>query len=119
MDNPTPRENPTDPDAPFRALVEAAPQCIWRMRPDGVSEFANRAWCEYSGLTLADYPRWGEAVHPDDRQRTIDAWRNALATGQPFEIEYRLRRAADGSFRWHLARVIPHHDAAGKLQYWI
>jgi PAS domain S-box-containing protein len=123
MDHPT--ANPAAPgaapdaDAPYRALVEAAPQFIWRIRPDGVTDFANRAWCEYSGLTLADNYRWGDALHADDRQRTVAAWRAALTRGEMFEIEYRLRRAADGAFRWHLARVSPHRDAGGNLMYWI
>ena len=43
-------------------------------------------------------------VHPDDAQRVSDVWAEALRSEGPVEVEYRLRRAADGLYRWFLAR---------------
>ncbi len=104
-------------DARYRALVEAAPLIAWSGDVDGRLDLANRRWAEYTGITSADAAgrSWADAVHPDD-QPVVRAGRDrAVATGDPLELEVRLRRH-DGEHRWHLVRVIPvvlTPDAAG------
>jgi signal transduction histidine kinase len=57
-------------------------------------------------------------VHPDDIERATTLWREALASGQPYETEYRIRRH-DGMFRWHITRAVPIHGPDGSIALWI
>ncbi|MDP9108366.1 MAG: PAS domain S-box protein [Pseudomonadota bacterium] len=102
------------------ALADAMPQIVWTANPDGWLDYYNRHWFEYTGLTIEETQGWGwEAVlHPEDLQACINAWTNAYTTGQPYEVEYRFKRASDGSYRWHLGRALPVRDADGKITKW-
>lgn len=102
-------------------LAEVMPQLVWVAAADGTIEHFNRAWVDYTGVTTAHMRRSGVkgVVHPEDVERTWDEWRHALATGEPYEIEYRLRCASDGSYRWFLARATPVHDDNGYIVNWI
>ncbi len=104
----------------YRVLVEAIPQMVWMVNSEGVLEYANRRWLEYIGLTLADGAvlEWDGLVHTDDRAETMRAWDQAKREGTIFEIEHRLRRAADGGYRWHLVRAIPTRGSAGEITNW-
>jgi PAS domain S-box-containing protein len=101
------------------ALVEAVPQLVWTARPDGEVDFANRRWYEYTGLTPEQTmgSGWAAAVHSDDRERTLAAWQASLQSGEPVEIEYRLR-SADGQHRWQLVRGVPVKDGEGRVLKW-
>ena len=104
----------------FRLLVEAIPQPIWRSDPDGnVMEF-NRRWYEYTGQTAeeAKGSGWTKALHPDEAAMVVDKVRAGITSGTPIEIVNRLRRASDGSYRWHLARAVPMNDRGGKTIGW-
>ena len=104
----------------FRLLVEAIPQPIWRSDPDGnVMEF-NRRWHEYTGQTAeeAKASGWTKALHPDEAAMVVQAVRASMTSGASFEIVNRLRRASDGSYRWHLARAVPMSDRGGKIVGW-
>ena len=61
---------------------------------------------------------WAEVVHPEDRQPYQEKWRASLATGEPFECEARFRSAANGEYRWLLARGVPLRDSHGKIVRW-
>ncbi len=106
--------------APFRAVANAMPQLVWTSMSDGSIEFFNDRWVEYTGHTVDD-ARGGlpGVVHPDDAGETTERWLHAVQTQQPFEIEYRLRNAADGTYRWFLARAVPVRDGAGNIRLWI
>ncbi len=107
--------------AQFRFLADNLPQLVWTARPDGGLDYYNQRFYEYTGLTFAQACDWGwgAIMHPDDLSRCIDVWTHSLTTGQPYEIEYRLRRASDGAFRWHLGRALPRHDAQGGIVQWV
>src|SRR5262249_48150819 len=62
---------------------------------------------------------WTEVVHPEDLGRMLDRWQTALATGQPYENELRLRRAPDGAYHWHLTRAVPMTDKSGAVVKWV
>jgi PAS domain S-box-containing protein len=106
-------------DAEFRTLAEAMPQIVWITRADGWVLYFNQQWMDYSGLTLEQSlgDGWTEPFHPDDRQRSWDAWRHATATEGTYALECRLR-AADGSYRWWLTRGVPQRDAGGQVLKW-
>jgi PAS domain S-box-containing protein len=89
-----------------RTLLEALPQLVWVADAEGNVEYANRRWWEYTGLDPNDRMRMKDAVHAEDRERYWNARCRAVASNSPFEMEVRLRRAADRSDRWHLIRTV-------------
>ena len=101
-------------------LVDAMPQIVWTSRPDGARDSCNRRWFEYTGLTFgASVGRgWEQAVHPDDLAACAERWSRSARTGEPHEIEYRLRRH-DGVYRWHLDRAVPTRDDQDRIVGWI
>ena len=104
----------------FRLLVEAIPQPIWRSDADGnVIEF-NRRWHEYTGQTTeeAKGSGWAKALHSDEAAMVVEKVRAGITSGVAIEIVNRLRRASDGSYRWHLARAVPMNDRGGKIIGW-
>ena len=106
--------------ARVEALIEAMPQCVLAMRPDGGVYYCNQVWQRYSGLdAAATRKRVWDVVHPDDRLRVRGAWTEALAARQPLSCELRLLRADDGEARWHLLQARPQPDAQGGLGGWI
>jgi len=103
-------------------IAEAMPQLVWTARADGTIEYLNQRWIEYTGVDLDEFTRRGDdigAVHPDDLVETWRLWRAAVESGRPYEHEYRLQRASDGSFRWFLARGVPIRSDDGKIVRWI
>jgi len=106
----------------YEMLLEAMPQMVWMANAHGDVEYANRRWLDYTGLTVtsAEGGRfvWSEVLHPDDRDETWTAWEKAKETGSVFEIEHRLRRALDGSYRWHLVRAVPMTGEGGEVTQW-
>lgn len=111
----------TSEDASFQQIAEAMPQLVWTSLAGGGINYVNRRWIEYTGFSLDDLRNGDPAsmVHPDDANRMWDVWRGSLASGEPYEIEYRLRDAATGSYRWFLARAVPQRDETGEILRWI
>jgi PAS domain S-box-containing protein len=104
----------------YRELADAMPQIVWTARPDGYLDYYNQRWFDYTGLTLEQTKGWGWqlVLHPDDLQKCLERWSEAVRTGQRYEIEYRFKRAADGRYRWHLGRAFPIRDAEGRITKW-
>lgn len=104
----------------FRTLADSMPQMVWTTRADGYCDYYNARWYEQTGIAIdkGDFESWSEMYHPDDRERAVDAWRKALATGEPYEIEYRLRHRS-GEYRWALGRSLPIRDEHGTIIRWI
>ncbi|MBV8117922.1 MAG: PAS domain-containing protein, partial [Candidatus Eremiobacteraeota bacterium] len=110
------------PEPDFRALADAMPHLVWTARRDGTIEYLNKRWIEYTGVTVEDLgarPFDVGVVHPDDVDETWTRWKAALATATPYEMEYRLRRAADGIYHWFLSRAVPVRDAGNTVTHWI
>lgn len=105
----------------FRFLVDGIPHMVMTANPDGQIDYCNRRWIRYTGLSLEQTRagEWQSVVHPDDAARNFDRWTDAVAKGHEYEIEYRLRRASDGAYRWHLERGSPLKDAEGKIVKWL
>jgi PAS domain S-box-containing protein len=104
----------------LRDVIETMPTFAWTALPDGSRDFVNRHWQEYTGLSTEKSvgSGWEAAVHPEDLKRSAEKWRASVAGGAPFENEMRYRRAADGQYRWFLARAVPLRDARGKIVKW-
>ncbi len=107
-------------EANFRLLADAMPQIVWTAKPDGNIEYYNQRWSQYTGMTIAQSQDWGwqPILHPDDLQNTIDRWTRSFTTGEPLEVEYRIRRASDGVYRWYLGRAVAVHNSGGKIVRW-
>ncbi len=103
----------------YRHLVDTTPAFIHTALPDGSLDFLSRGWLEYGGLTQTDFLdwRWTAGIHPEDVEGFVDKWRAALASGEPFVAESRVRRA-DGEYRWFLQRNVPLRDETGKIVKW-
>ena len=115
------RRDAAEPQADrFRQLADAMPYIVWSATPDGTIDFANRSVVDYAGLTDCRRigEQWIELLHPDDVGRTLAAWGDAVRTGTVFSGEYRLRRAADNGYRWHLAKGMPIRDGEGRITKW-
>src|SRR5712672_2816531 len=112
-------ENMRRTEQELRLIVDNIPVLAARYRPDGTMDFRNKAWRDYTGLSQDNIEghRWGSALHPDDLALVEREWRSHIATGEPFELEQRLRRA-DGEYRWHWVRRVPLHDDSGNVIKW-
>jgi PAS domain S-box-containing protein len=104
----------------LRVLIDAIPQFVWIIRPDGSSVYCNRRWYDYTTMTSQQSQRdgWLHAIHPDDYQHTLTVWHHARASGEPFEIECRLRNGKTGDYRWFLGRAMPVRDETGQIIKW-
>jgi formate hydrogenlyase transcriptional activator len=103
----------------LRQVIDTIPTLAWCNLPDGPNEFLNKRWHEYTGLSHEESHGWGwqVAFHPEDVPPLMEKWRELLVSGEPGEMEARLRRF-DGVFRWFLIRVEPLRDGAGKIVRW-
>ena len=102
-----------------RRLIDAIPQQIWSGPPDGILDYCNDRWRSYTGLELEDLRGngWQTMLHPDDRDRVLNAWHESVVNGTPYEQEER-HRGADGTYRWFLARGVPLRDVEGRVVRW-
>ncbi len=107
-------------EARFRAITNAMPQMVWSTLPDGFHDYYNDQWYAFTGVPYGstDGEGWNGMFHPDDQEVAWARWSHSLVTGEPYEIEYRLRHR-DGGYRWVLGRALPVRDAHGGIQRWM
>ena len=105
--------------ADFRSILNSIPQMVWAHLPGlDQHEYYNDRWIEFTGTRLsADGTDRMRLIHPDDRERARAAWQHALATGEAYEAEYRLRHRS-GEYRWILSRGRPARSASGAIVRW-
>jgi PAS domain S-box-containing protein len=96
--------------------VELNPQVTWTSRPDGQLNRVSNRWNVWTGTTGLG-GSWIEAIHAEDRQPSLDAWSRSVATGEPYDIEHRVRMR-DGSWRWARSRAYPRRDGEGDICLW-
>jgi formate hydrogenlyase transcriptional activator len=103
----------------LRRVVDALPGLVWTALPDGHIDFLNHRWCAYTGLSLEEACGWGwqAAMHAEDLPELLERWRSNLASGEPLEMDARLRRF-DGVYRWFLFRATPSFDNDGRVLKW-
>ena len=106
-------------EARFRAISDSMPQMVWSTLPDGFHDYYNARWYEFTGVPAGstDGEAWNGMFHPDDQDRAWARWRHSLETGEPHEIEYRLRHRS-GVYRWTLGRALPIRDRDGTIIRW-
>jgi PAS domain S-box-containing protein len=105
----------------YRHLLDSLPQCIWAADAAGKVTFWNRLGLTYCGLepTAVHEESFWDCLHPEDRDEARSTWEAGLRSGIPFERQVRIRRAADGSYRWHIARAVPEVEGDGTIVGWI
>ena len=103
-----------DSEARYRMLLEGVPQLVWTCLPDGRCDYLSRQWVEYTGVPEAEQLGygWADAIHPDDRPRLMLRWEQAVAGGDPLDVEFRIRGGA-GDYRWFKTRAVLFSDGAG------
>jgi PAS domain S-box-containing protein len=103
----------------FRQLADAMPQIVFAADAEGNVDYFNQRWYEYTGLPEGEtgFEAWRQVHTQEGLERVMKAWPEALRTGNPYEIEYPLRRH-DGVSRWHLGRAAPIRDGAGRIVRW-
>ncbi|SMQ61407.1 PAS domain S-box-containing protein [Devosia lucknowensis] len=104
----------------FRTLADTMPQMVWSTLPDGYHDYYNARWYEFTGMPVGstDGEGWNGVFHPEDQEAAWVAWRHSLATGEPYQIEYRLRHHS-GQYRWTLGRALPIRDQNDQIVRWI
>lgn len=103
----------------LRQIIETIPDLVWSAAPDGSVDHVNQRVLDYNGKTLDDLPNngWLSVIHPDDVEGAVNAWMQAVATGEPYATEFRHRRH-DGVYRWFSSRALPLRDAEGRVVRW-
>ena len=93
---------------------------VWSTLPDGHHDYYNARWYEFTGVPAGstDGDAWAGMFHPDDQPRAWERWRRSLSTGEPYEVEYRLRHWS-GEYRWTIGRAQAVRDGQGRIVRWI
>jgi PAS domain S-box-containing protein len=104
----------------YRFMAEKMPQIVWTSTADGNLDYYNQRWYDYTGLTFAESKDsgWQRSLHPDDSENGA-RWAQACTAGAEYEVECRIKRAADGAYRWHLGRASPLRNPDGQIIQWV
>jgi formate hydrogenlyase transcriptional activator len=107
-------------DLNFRVIIDSIPGLVHTLTAAGELEFVNQQNLAYFGKSLEELRNWAtsDVFHPEDLARAIQAWKHTQETGQPDEIECRLRRA-DGAYRWFQLRCLPLRDSEDRIIRWM
>jgi PAS domain S-box-containing protein len=110
---------PRESEREWRRIVDSIPGLVATLTPAGEVEGVNNQVLEYCGRTLEELKQWGtsDTVHPEDRPRVIEVITQSMASGDPYEIEERIRRF-DGVYRWFQVRGLPLRDSNGRIVRW-
>lgn len=105
-------------EARQRVLVEGIPQLLWRAESGGGWTWASPQWCAYTGQSEDDSRGfgWVDMLHPEDRERARQAWSSA-ETARALTVDYRVRHAGEGRYRWFQSRALPVREADGAVEW--
>ena len=100
-------------------LLDVLPGLVWTALPDGRAGSFGRRWLDYTGVSIEEAAGhgWTGSLHPDDAPRLLTAWKGITGSGDPGQVEARLRRR-DGEYRWQRTMVIPLHNTRGDIEAW-
>ncbi len=106
---------------PTGALFEWLPQILWTARADGGLDYLSPRYYAFTGARPGAGLgwEWTQVIHPEDVASTLNQWRESLQTEQSYRIEFRIRRAADGQYVWHLTQAEPVRGADGNVVRWV
>jgi PAS domain S-box-containing protein len=100
----------------FRTMADTTPVMLWLAGDDGLYNFFNQSWLEFTGRAMEQETGygWTDGIHPDDLRRYLDAYASALETRTGFTVEYHLKRF-DGEYRWVLSSGVPRYTKEGEF----
>lgn len=103
----------------FEFLIDFIPHIVWKALPDGKVIFYNKQWFEFTGISQEEGAQglWKMIPHPDDRERTLEAWNKSVKLGENYHIEHRIA-GKDGIYRWMQSRALPLKDNEGNILMW-
>ncbi len=103
----------------LRQIIETVPALVWRATPNGEVDYTNRRLAAYTGESLETLRAsgWTSLIHPDDRESSLQGLRRSFATGDSYEVTYRLRDT-QGVYRWFEVRAEPLRNAEGVIEHW-
>lgn len=104
----------------FKLICDTMPQMVWTTTPEGMHDFFNSRWYDYTGLAPEESLGlgWKNPFHPDDMPVTVRRWKHCLKTGDPYYTEYRCL-SKHGEWRWMLGRALPlRNKQTGKIEKW-
>lgn len=106
--------------ARLEALITASAQVMWTADPHGMVEEDSPSWRTFTGQSYDEWrgAGWLDAIHPDDRARTLAAWRKAVESRRVYQVDYRLKHVDDG-YRWTTARGVPLINEGGAVTEWV
>ena len=107
-------------EARYRFLANAIPVQVWTATPDGQIDYVSERAAIYLGARTHEVlgDAWLKVLHPDDLAAAGERWAHSIATGLPYEVEFRLREASTNEYRWHLARATAQRDEDDKIIRW-
>jgi PAS domain S-box-containing protein len=110
----------SETEAKFQTITNAMPQMVWTALSDGYADYFNDQWTAFTGLPQEALvgEQWVALLHPEDREMTGKTWRSAIASGDLYQTEYRLRHHS-GEYRWVLVRAHPVHGENGSIVHWM
>ena len=108
-----------DAEQELRTILETIPAFVWTAGPDGALEFLTERWFQRTRHTREEVAgwKWTSMIHPDDRDRVVQKWREAIASGRPLDLEMR-GSDAEGKYRWFLTRAVPLRSQTGAVIRW-
>lgn len=104
----------------FKVICDTMPQMVWTTTPEGMHDFFNSRWYDYTGLAPEESLGlgWKNPFHPDDMPATVRRWKHSLQTGDPYYTEYRCL-SKHGEWRWMIGRALPlRNKQTGKIEKW-
>ena len=113
------RQSIQESEERYRFVSEVNPNQLWTATPDGALDYVNERTVAYFGRPASEIigAGWQAVLHPDDVGGVVEKWTRSLRTGDPYEVEFRLRRA-DGVYRWHIGRSSALRDGGGRVLKW-
>ncbi|WP_281233983.1 PAS domain-containing sensor histidine kinase [Flavobacterium gelatinilyticum] len=104
----------------FRQLADLVPQIIWTGNPDGFVDYYNQRWYEYTGFDENEYgdSSWLPNLHTYDAPLVMQNWYDSVHNGTPYQLEFRLKNARTGEYRWFLSKALPIKDKTGVIIKW-
>jgi PAS domain S-box-containing protein len=100
-------------------LANSVPCIVWTSKPDGNLDYLNERWNDLTSMPIADSLglQWTQIIHPDDKERALRAWKQALNTGEDYKAEFRVLDR-NGVYRWYMIRGLPLKDNDGHIIKW-
>jgi PAS domain S-box-containing protein len=104
----------------FRFLAESIPHMVWTSGADGYGDYHNSRFLDYLGFVpeQKEGDDWTDFIHPDDRSQVVNAWNLALRTTTEFRVEFRMRDAKTGEYRWFHGHALPQRENDGSVVRW-